>query len=138
MHFLFYNSDMDSWINYISLLHMCDFLNKPFAVAPLNLTLSSCNIFRWISLIYFFKKVFYYTKHSISQIYKPLHVYVSESDIFRPIDYISDIEILVSFERDMFADYFFKNKMKIFLFFMSISPLWNTCLKHQKQCICQI
>jgi len=50
-------------------------------------------------------------------------LYVSESDILGPIDYISDIEILVSFERDMFADYFFKNKMKIFLFFMTISPL---------------
>jgi len=48
---------------------------------------------------------------------------VSESDILGPIDYFSDIEILVSFERDMFADYIFKNKMKIFLFFMSISPL---------------
>jgi len=49
--------------------------------------------------------------------------YVSESDILGPIDYLSDIGILVSFERDMFADYSFKNKMKIFLFFMSISPL---------------
>ena len=48
---------------------------------------------------------------------------MSESDILGPIDYFSDIEILVSFERDMFADYSFKNKMKIFLFFMSISPL---------------
>jgi len=38
------------------------------------------------------------------------------SDILGPIDYFSDIEILVSFERDMFADYSFKNKMKIFLF----------------------
>jgi len=49
--------------------------------------------------------------------------YVSESDILGPIDYFSDIEILISFERDMFADYSFKNKIKIFLFFMSISPL---------------
>jgi len=40
-----------------------------------------------------------------------------------PIDFFNDIEILVSFEWDMFADYIFKNKMKIFLFFMSISPL---------------
>ena len=40
-----------------------------------------------------------------------------------PIDSFSDIEILVSLERDMFAGYSFKNKIKIFLFFMSISPL---------------
>jgi len=52
--------------------------------------------------------------------------YVSESNILGPIDYFSDIEILVSFERDMFADYRFKNKMKIFLFFMSISAHCNT------------
>ena len=64
-------------------------------------------------------------------------IYVSQSDILGPIDYFSDFEIFVSFERGMFADYSFKNKMKIFLFFMSISPLWKTCLKHQKQCICQ-
>lgn len=43
-------------------------------------------------------------------------IYVSKSDILGPIDYFSDIEILVSFERDMFADYSFKNKMKIFQF----------------------
>jgi len=66
------------------------------------------------------------------------YVIVSGSDILGPIDYFSDIEILVSFERDMFADFSFKNKMKIFLFFMSISPLCNKCLKHQEQCICQI
>jgi len=35
---------------------------------------------------------------------------VSESDILGLIDYFSDIEILVSFERDMFADYSFKNE----------------------------
>jgi len=34
-----------------------------------------------------------------------------------PIDNFSDIEILVPLERDMFAGYSFKNKMKIFLFF---------------------
>jgi len=50
-------------------------------------------------------------------------IYVSKSDIFGPIDYFSDIENLVSFERAMLADYSFKSKMKIFLFFMSISPL---------------
>jgi len=31
--------------------------------------------------------------------------YVSESDILGPIDYFSDIENLVSFERAMLADY---------------------------------
>ena len=48
---------------------------------------------------------------------------VSESDIFGPIDYFSNIENLISFESAMFADNSFKNKIKIFLFFMSISPL---------------
>jgi len=50
-------------------------------------------------------------------------VYVSESDILGPIAYFSDIENLISFERAMFEDYNFKNRMKIFLLFMSISPL---------------
>jgi len=49
--------------------------------------------------------------------------YVSESDILGPIDYLSDNENLVSFERAMFEDYSFKHEMKIFLIFMSISPL---------------
>jgi len=53
---------------------------------------------------------------------------ISESDTLGPIDNFSDIEILVSLERDMFACNSFTNKMKIFLYFMSISPLWNTCL----------
>jgi len=35
-------------------------------------------------------------------------LYVSESDILGPIDYFSDMENLVSFERAMFADYSFK------------------------------
>ena len=48
---------------------------------------------------------------------------MSESDILGPIDYFSDIEILVSFEKALFADYSFKYKMKIFPFFMSITPL---------------
>ena len=52
-----------------------------------------------------------------------IHVYVSESDILGPIAYFSDIENLVSFERAMFEDINFKNKTKIFLLFMSISPL---------------
>ena len=47
-------------------------------------------------------------------------IYVSESDILGPIDYFSNIEKLVSFESAMFADNSFKNKMKIYTFFMSI------------------
>jgi len=39
---------------------------------------------------------------------------MSESDILGPVDYLSDIENLVSFERDMFADYNFKYKIKVF------------------------
>jgi len=35
-------------------------------------------------------------------------IYVSESDIFGPIAFLSDIEILVSFERAMFEEYSFK------------------------------
>jgi len=48
---------------------------------------------------------------------------VSESDILGPIAYFSDIENLVSFERAMFEDYNFIYRTKIFIFFMSISPL---------------
>ena len=48
---------------------------------------------------------------------------VSASEILGPIDYLSDIENLASFERAMFEDYSSKNKMKIFLLFMSILPL---------------
>ena len=40
-----------------------------------------------------------------------LYTYVSESDILGPIDYLSDIENLVSFERAMFEDYSFKHLM---------------------------
>jgi len=64
--------------------------------------------------------------------------YVSESDILGPIKYLSDIENLVSFARAIFEDYSLKHKMKIFLLFMSISPLRNACLKHHEQCICLI
>ena len=47
---------------------------------------------------------------------------VSESDILGPIDYLSDLKNLVSFERAMFEDYSFKYRTKIFQIFMSISP----------------
>jgi len=48
---------------------------------------------------------------------------VSESDILGPIAYFSDIDNLVSIERAMFEDFNFKNRTKLFLLFMSISPL---------------
>jgi len=64
--------------------------------------------------------------------------YVSESDILGPIDYLSDIENFISFERAMFEENSFKNKMKIFLLFMAISPLRNACLKHYEQRLCKI
>jgi len=51
------------------------------------------------------------------------NIYGSEYDILGPIAYFSDIENLVSFERAMFEDYNFKYRTKIFLLFMSISPL---------------
>jgi len=35
-------------------------------------------------------------------------IYVSESDMLGPIDYFSDIDNSVPFERAMFADYNFK------------------------------
>ena len=47
-------------------------------------------------------------------------IYMSESDILGPIAYFSDIENLVSFERAMFEDFNFKNRMKKVLLFMSI------------------
>jgi len=58
--------------------------------------------------------------------YIPLKIalhHVSKSDILGPIDYLSDIENLVSFERAMFEDYGFKYRIKIFLLFMLISLL---------------
>jgi len=48
---------------------------------------------------------------------------VSESDILGPIDYLSDIENLVSFERTVCEDYSFKYRTKIFLLFILISLL---------------
>jgi len=59
---------------------------------------------------------------------------VSESDILGPIDYLSDFENLVSFERAVFEDYSFKYKIKLFLLFMSISPLKNICPEHHERC----
>ena len=55
---------------------------------------------------------------------------MSESDILGPNAYFSDIENLVSLERAKFKDYNFKYRTKIFLLFMSISPLWSKCLDH--------
>jgi len=56
--------------------------------------------------------------------------YVSESDILGPNGNLSDIKNLVSLERDMFEDSSYKYRIKNFLLFVSISLLWNTCLKH--------
>jgi len=42
-----------------------------------------------------------------------LCIYVSESDILGPISNLSDIEILVSFERAMFEEYSFNYRTKI-------------------------
>ena len=52
-----------------------------------------------------------------------LSIYVSESGILSPIDYMSDIENLVSIEMAMFEDYSFKYRTKIFQIVMPISPL---------------
>jgi len=65
------------------------------------------------------------------QIY--IYIYVSESDILGPNGILSDIKNLVLFEREMFGDISWKCRIKIFLLFMSKSPLWNTCLKHHKR-----
>jgi len=51
------------------------------------------------------------------------YIFVSESDILGPIDYLCDIENLVSLESAMYEDYSFDNRTKIFLLFMSVSPL---------------
>jgi len=64
--------------------------------------------------------------------------YVSESDILGPNGNLSDIKNLVAFERALFEYYSYKYRIKIFLLLMSISPLWNTCLKHHKRCTCQL
>jgi len=53
------------------------------------------------------------------------YIFVSESDIFGPIDYLCDIENLVSLQRAMYEDYSFDYRTTIFLLFMSKSPLWS-------------
>jgi len=68
---------------------------------------------RWLLFI-----VHVYVTHD-----NPTLLYVSESDILGPIDLLSDIETLVSFERATFEEYIFIYKMKIFLSFMSLPPL---------------
>jgi len=65
-------------------------------------------------------------------------LYVSKSEILGPIDYVSDIENVVSFERAMFEDYGCKYRIKIFLLFILLSLLWNTHLEHHEQSTCQI
>jgi len=73
-----------------------------------------------------------YLPQALQQIMAPHEIIVSESVIFGPIDYLSDIENLVLFERAMFADYSFKYRINIFLLFMSVSPLINTCLEYHE------
>jgi len=65
-------------------------------------------------------------------------IYVSESDILGPNGILSDIKNLVSFERELFEDSSYKYRIKIFLLFMSISPLWNSRLNHHERCSCQL
>jgi len=49
---------------------------------------------------------------------------VSKSDIWGPIDHLSDIENLVSFERAMFEDYSFKYGIKnIPIIYVNITTL---------------
>ena len=49
--------------------------------------------------------------------------YVSESDILGPNGNLRDIKNLVSFERELFEDSSYEYRIRIFLLFMSISPL---------------
>jgi len=53
---------------------------------------------------------------------------VSKSDILGPNANLSDIKILVLFEREMFKDSSYSYRITKFLLFMSISILWKTCL----------
>ena len=50
-------------------------------------------------------------------------IFVSEFDILGPNDNLSDIKNLVSFKRKLFEEFSYKQRIKIFLLFMSISPL---------------
>jgi len=81
----------------------------------------------------FFEDICNLTCHSkLSKIHKycTIIIIVSESDILGPNGNLSDIKNLVSFERWFFEDSSYKYRITIFLLFMPISPLWNTCLKH--------
>jgi len=49
--------------------------------------------------------------------------YMSKSDILGPNGNLCDIKNLVSFERELFEDFSYKYRIKIFLLFMSISPI---------------
>ena len=54
---------------------------------------------------------------------KILQSNVMKSDILSTIDYLSDVENLVSFERAMFECNSYKYRTKLLLLYMSISPL---------------
>jgi len=50
-------------------------------------------------------------------------LYVSEFDMLGPNGNLSDIKNLVLFERQLFEESSYKYRIKIFVLFMSISPL---------------
>jgi len=49
-------------------------------------------------------------------------IYVSDCDILGPNGNLSDIKNLVSFEKELFEDFSYEYRIKIFLLFMS-TPL---------------
>ena len=57
---------------------------------------------------------------------------MSISDIFGPIDYVSNIKNLVSFKSVISEVYSIESGKQIFPSLMTISKPWNTCLKHHE------
>ena len=99
-----------------------------------NVTVCSISIYTTlVARLLEFTRIQFHGRHFLIK-------YVSKSDILGPIDYLSDIENLVSLERAMFKDYGFKYRIKIFLLFMIIylDLLCNTRLEHHEQSTCQI
>ena len=64
---------------------------------------------------------------------------MSKSDILGPIDHISDIENLVSFERTMLEDYSFKYRIKN-IPIIDVNKFFITTLKYipYVRCTCKI
>jgi len=71
-------------------------------------------------------------------VHRKKFLFVSESDILGPNGNLSNVKNLLSFERETLEDSSYKYRIQKFLLFMSISPLWKTCLKHHKRCTCQL